>query len=253
MNQIVFHDDSLFEGVITHARKHPFNHSFKYYATYFWLDIKNPQENLLFKKNKFSLFSFNERDHGKKRRKETLFKSIVKNLKKLENTNIDHIKILCLPDILGYSFNPISVFVGFDKYKRAKIVIFEVNNTFNERHSYYCRISEKKKSFFFKKRLYVSPFFKVKGLYEIKLKMINKRISLNIDYEVSQKKVFCANFSGKAIDLNYSNLINVFFKRSFQNIKITFGIYYQALKLYIKGAKYSKKPFKPINDFTIIK
>ena len=30
MNQIVFQDDSLFEGVITHLRTHPFAHSFKY-------------------------------------------------------------------------------------------------------------------------------------------------------------------------------------------------------------------------------
>ena len=107
--------------------------------------------------------------------------------------------------------------------------------------------------FFFKKKLYVSPFFKVKGVYKIKLKMINKKISLNIDYEVGRKRVFSASFSGKALQLNSKNLIKVFLKKMLQNIKITFGIYFQALKLFIKGAKYIKKPTKPINDFTVVK
>ncbi len=253
MNQIVFQDDSLFEGVITHLRTHPFAHSFKYYATYFWLDIKNPLENFLFKKNRLSLFSFNEKNHGIIERKDTLYLSIINNLRRISDTKIDKIKILCLPDILGYSFNPISVFIGFDRFKKAKIAIFEVNNTFNERHAYYCQILKNKNHFFFKKKLYVSPFFKVKGAYKIKLKMINKKISLNIDYEVKRKRVFSANFSGKTLELNSKNLIKVFFKRIFQNIKITFGIYFQALKLFIKGAKYIKKPTKPINDFTVIK
>ena len=149
MNQIIFHDDSLFEGVITHVRISPFIHGFKYYATYFWFDIKNPSENFLFRKNKFSLFSFNEKNHGEVKTNDSLYTSIISNLRKINNIKIDQIKILCLPNILGYSFNPISVFIGFDKLKKAKIAIFEVNNTFNERHSYYCQILKKNEFFFF--------------------------------------------------------------------------------------------------------
>ncbi len=252
MNKITFHKDCLFNGIVTHSRTDPFIHNFSYDATYFWFDIKNFQESLLFKKNRFTMFSFYENDHGQKNIKEELFKNITKNLK-YKNLRIDYIKVLCLPRILGYSFNPISVFICFNKAKKAIFVIFEVNNTFNERHSYYCRIEDKSGEFYFKKKLYVSPFFKVQGYYKIKLKIINEKIFLKIDYEVKKKKIFSANFSGKAMELNYKNLMKIFFMKMLQNIKITSGIYFQALKLFIKGAKYIKKPIKPINDFTTIK
>ena len=141
MKNIVFHEDSLFDGIVTHTRSSPFIHSFKYYATYFWFDIKNFKNRLLFKKNKFALFSFYENDHGNKKiSKNGLDSLLIKNLRVFPNLKIGYIKIFCLPRILGYSFNPISIFICYDELKKAKIAIFEVNNTFNERHAYYCRI-----------------------------------------------------------------------------------------------------------------
>ena len=85
------------------------------------------------------------------------------------------------------------------------------------------------------------------------MKIINEKVFLKIDYEVKKRKIFSASFSGKAKQLNYKNLMKVFSIKILQNMKITSGIYFQALKLFIKGAKYIKKPIKPINDFTTIK
>ena len=254
MNNISFLDDSLFDGIVTHSRYHPVLHNFKYYVTYFWFDFKNLKNSIYFKKNRFSLFSFYEKDFGQKEDVSNgLYKSMINNLKKFEDEKIEYIKILCLPRILGYSFNPISIYVCYDKYKDAKIIIFEVNNTFNERHSYYCKNTNKNGEFNFKKKLYVSPFFKVQGSYNIKLEIKKKKVYLIIDYLVKRKKVFTATFSGRLLKLNSSNLFKIFIKNMFQNLKITFGIYFQALKLFFKGAKYIKKPYKPQNDFTSIK
>ena len=253
MSRISFLKDSLFDGVVKHSRTLPFNHSFKYYATYFWFDIKNFRNLILFKKNKFSLFSFFENDYGEKKiKKNGLYENIIKNIDSLGKYNIHSIRILCLPRIFGYSFNPISIFVCYDKLKKAKIVVFEVSNTFNERHSYYCKISKKKDFFFFKKKLYVSPFFDVQGFYKINLQLTKGDVLVNIDYDVDKKNIFKASFYGKALNLNSRNLLKVLLKNGFQNLRITFGIYFQALKLYIKGAKYIKKPDKPNNNFTSI-
>ena len=147
MEKLTFHKDCLFDGIVNHSRKDPFTHNFNYNATYFWFDINNFQESLLFKKNKFALFSFYENDHGKKNVKEELFKNLTRNLK-YKNSRIEYIKVLCLPRILGYSFNPISIFICFDKVKKARFAIFEVNNTFNERHSYYCNVGARNYFYF---------------------------------------------------------------------------------------------------------
>ena len=50
MNKIFFVDNYLFDGIVTHKRLHPIIHSFKYYATYFWFDIKNFKESNIFDK-----------------------------------------------------------------------------------------------------------------------------------------------------------------------------------------------------------
>ena len=64
MKEIEFLENKIFEGIVTHERLKPFSHNFKYYASYFWFDIRKFKNTLLFKKNKFSLFSFYENDHG---------------------------------------------------------------------------------------------------------------------------------------------------------------------------------------------
>ena len=252
MKQLIFHEDCLFEGIVTHSRFKPFAHHFKYDATYFWFDINKFCNTFFFRKNKFSLFSFYENDHGKKNEKKVLYNSIIKNLELSKNIKVNSIKVLCLPRILGYAFNPISIFICYDKFEEAKIIIFEVNNTFNERHSYYCKVVGKSNEYNFRKKLYVSPFFKVEGFYKISFKLVKEKIFLNIDYKVNKKKVFNACFKGRALRLDSKNLLTIFFKKIFQNVKITSGIYFQALKLYLKGAKYIKKPTKPRKDFTPI-
>ena len=65
------------------------------------------------------------------------------------------------------------------------------------------------------------------------------------------------NFNLKDItdisELNNLNLLKVLIFKPFQNIKATLGIYFEALKLWIKGAIYYKKPKKPKKFFSKIK
>ena len=62
-NSMHFEENLLFSGVVIHERIKPFKHSFKYNLTYFWFDINLLDNYKLLKKNKFSLFSFFDRDH----------------------------------------------------------------------------------------------------------------------------------------------------------------------------------------------
>ena len=52
--------------------------------------------------------------------------------------------------------------------------------------------------------------------------------------------------------MNEINLLRTFFTISIQNIKVTLGIYIQALKLFFKGAKYISRPKISKTKFTII-
>jgi len=173
-------------------------------------------------------------------------------LKEEITESIDYIKGLCLPRVLGYVFNPISIFVCYNKKKQAKVIIFEVSNTFNERHAYFCYINKNSKEFSMKKAFYVSPFFKVEGKYKINFSIDRHLVNLFIIYELKKKKVFEASFKGRAMNISEINLFKIFLLRLFQNLKVTFGIYFQALKLFLKGASYKSKPLKNKKFFTII-
>ena len=191
MGKITFVDNCLFEGLVIHKRFRPFKHSFKYKITYFWFDIFKIKNFFLFKLNKISLFSFFDKDHGPIKEKRSLLRYFKKELKKKSINDVAFIKAMCLPRIIGYVFNPISVFVCFNKKKKASAIIFEVSNTFRERHAYLCRIKKGNKNYFFiNKKLYVSPFFKVEGNYKIKFSIDRSLLHLFIIYEIKNQKVF---------------------------------------------------------------
>ena len=250
MSNINCPEDFLYEGLVTHSRTQPFNHSFKYKITYFWFDISKRTKKITFKINKFSLFSFLHKDHGPVEKKTIdLFQYFHKKLVKNKIFNISQIKILCLPRILGYVFNPISILVCYDNKLIAKAIVFEVSNTFNQRHSYLCKI-KKTNVFSLKKNFYVSPFFKVEGSYKIKFSIDRDFVNLFILYKIKNQKVFEASFKGKSKKMNELNLTKLFFKNFFQNIKATGGIYLEALKLLFKGATYTKIPRKPKHFIT---
>ena len=56
--------DTLFEGIVSHTRYKPFTHSFNYRFCYFWFSLNFKRKYKFFKKNRFALFSFYDKDHG---------------------------------------------------------------------------------------------------------------------------------------------------------------------------------------------
>ena len=111
-------NSKIYVGKVIHRRFKPKSHYFKYrvFSLLIDLDDLNEIDNKikLFSYNKFNIISFFDKDHGD--RDGTSLKNWVK--KKLENIGIDNkdvkIKLFCYPRILGYVFNPLSVFFIYD-------------------------------------------------------------------------------------------------------------------------------------------
>ena len=70
------------------------------------------------------------------------------------------------------------------KNKTAKILIFEVRNTFGEKHAYISQINNKSLR---TKKFHVSPFLKTKGDYYIEFSVTHKIVNLNITYYVKKE------------------------------------------------------------------
>ena len=122
--------------------------------------------------NKFNILSWHVKDHGnRKNEKIEKLKEYIVKLSKVKK--FDDIYLLCFPRIFNFGFNPISIY--FFSYNNKIIhTIYEVKNTFGDIHHYITnnKISKNK----FHKKMFVSPFFKNDGYYEILSRLKNKSV-----------------------------------------------------------------------------
>tara|TARA_Y100000590_G_C15746547_1_gene1022260 strand:+ start:6766 stop:7548 length:783 start_codon:yes stop_codon:yes gene_type:complete len=246
---------SLFSNIVIHHRFLPFEHKFKYNLTSCYIDYD--ELNLLDKKisffsiNKFNFFSFYEKDHGyrdNRNLKEFVIDILSKNSIKYSKLKF---KILCFPRILGYVFNPISIFFCFDN-ENLIAILYEVKNTSNEQHTY-CFVgpnfkAEKTYKHKCKKIFYVSPFIKMNCIYKFFTSIPSKELSIFIEqYNNKGKKIFFASQKGKKINLSSATILISFIKHPMMTLKVILGIHYEALKIFLKGGKYYSRDKKP-ND-----
>lgn len=240
----------IYRGFVSHYRFYPKTHKFKYRVFSLFLNLENleylEKKTRLFSINKFNLFSFFYKDHTVKPYENPFLwaKNILvsKNLYKKN----DRIYILCYPRILGYVFNPLTTYFCIAPNNKVKAIIYEVHNTFGDRHSYltkYSNINEKVDKIF-----HVSPFFKIEGEYEFHTKLKNNSLKVEINYcKEDNTKLLNASFYGKKSTLNDKKLLLCFFLYPLMTIKVIYSIHLQALFLWAKGIKFFNRP-KPSKD-----
>ena len=238
----------IFRGHVSHYRFYPKVHYFKYRVFKLFLNLeeieKIEKKLIFFSLNKFNIFSLYFKDHTEKPY-ENPFKW-AKTL--LTNNNLydknDNIFILCYPRILGYVFNPLTTYFCIGKNKKIKAIIYEVHNTFGDRHYYITKYSNKNEVA--KKIFHVSPFFKIEGDYEFETKLINNSLKVEIKYykKENNKNINLLNalFYGKKTKLSNKNLIVYFFIYPLMTVKVIYSIHLQAFFLWAKGIKFIKKP-----------
>ena len=153
----------IYSGYVGHYRFYPKIHKFKYRVFTLLLNLEKLEEIekklIFFSLNKFNLFSFYFKDHTEKPHCNPFIWA--KNIflsKKLYN-NKDKIYILCYPRILGYVFNPLTTYFCISKDNKIKAIIYEVHNTFKDRHYYVTKYNSKNENI--AKVFHVSPFFKI--------------------------------------------------------------------------------------------
>ena len=79
--------------------------------------------------------------------------------------------LLCMPRTLGYCFNPLSIFFCYRANAELAAVIYQVHNTFGERHSYVIPVEEQKAAHHQRcqKLFYVSPFLDMDMRYDFRV------------------------------------------------------------------------------------
>ncbi len=250
-------ESCIYTGNVIHKRFKPKKHFFKYKVFSLFLDLSEikliSKENLFFSYNKFNLISFFDKDHGE-RDDSNLKDWVIKNLKQRDiETNNIKIKLLCYPRILGYVFNPLSIFFIYDKSSSLVAIFYEVKNTFGEQHTYFFKIEKNTKLVEnnCKKKFFVSPFMDLESNYYFKILYPDDTLSIVIDQRDKEGKLLYASQDGKRSTLSTKNLLFSFIKHPLMTLKIISAIHYEALRLWIKGIKLVKRKIKIKNNITI--
>ena len=244
----------IYNGEVTHTRFKPVRHFLKYKTFSLLIDLD--EINLLdksigiFSHNKFNIFSFYDKNHGD-RDGGNLKDWVISNLKKFQiKENITKIKVLCYPRILGYVFNPLSIFYCYEKDKLVAI-FYEVKNTFNEQHTYIFKIKNNEEIIQkCRKKFYVSPFMDMETFYNFKLLNPNDKLSVFIKQTDADGTILTATQTGDKKEFSFKQLAINFIKYPLMTIKIISSIHYEALLLWKKGAIYRKRNSKLKNNLS---
>ena len=237
----------LYFGEVMHARLNPFKHRFTYRFFTGFFDIDRVDElgssRRLFSHNKWNLFSFFDKDHGPQ--DGSALRPWVEGLLKEANTDFvcGQIMLLCLPRILGYVFNPLSVFYCFDKKGELRAILYEVHNTFGESHTYVMPVTFDKGTKVTaphdaEKSFYVSPFIGMEAKYHFKLNKPSDTVAVNIRQTDNQGDLLLATLTGRGTDFSDRKLLRFFFAYPLLTVSVVGAIHWQALRLFLKGARY---------------
>lgn len=243
---------ALYRGKVMHARLKPMGHRFQYsiYALLLDLDeLSDINEIPTFSHNRFNLLSFFDKDHGP-RDGSSLRIHVDKLLLEADMLRPHTVKLLCYPRILGWVFNPLSVYYCYDVAGVLTSIIYEVRNTFGENHTYVAPIrdGELRNGLVRQerdKRFFVSPFIDMQMRYRFRLNEPSEILTLRILEFDNEGPLLSATFSGTRFPLNTTTLLRAFFQLPLQTLKIVGGIHWEALKLWIKGAKLHRRPIRP--------
>ena len=252
-------ESCIYNGKVIHKRFKPKKHFFTYRVFSLLLDLDEidniNNEISIFSYNKFNLISFYDKDHGA-RNNTPLKEWVIKNLKNLNisNQNIK-IKILCYPRILGYVFNPLSIFFVYNSKLSLIAILYEVKNTFGEQHTYIFKTNFEKTKIEndCKKKFYVSPFMDLESKYQFRITNPGENLSVLIDQSDEGGKLLFASQDGKRSALNTKNLILSYIKHPLMTFKVISAIHFEALRLWFKGIKLVPKKIKIKNNISIEK
>ena len=247
---------ALYPGRVWHKRFRPKVHALRYDILMMLLDLDEldrlDQDSRWFSRGRYNLLSFRDRDHGDGSTT-PLKDQVERHLAKAGIGGGGRITLLCMPRILGRAFNPLSLYFCHDPEGRLTAILYEVNNTFGQRHSYLMPVSTGPGDLVEQdcaKRFYVSPFMDMDVTYRFRIRPVDKEaagegLAADIDVDDAEGRMLIAAFAGKRETITDAALLRAALAQPFQLLKVVGGIHWEALKIWLKGVRLRGRPPAP--------
>lgn len=242
-----------YRGEVLHHRFRPVQHRFVYRVDSCLFDVDELE--LLasrcrwFSLNRFNLYSFYYRDFATGDGQSP--REYLDTLMAAQELAVPaRAELLCYPRILGFTFNPLAVYYCYDAQDRLYAVLYEVSNTFGQRHSYLIPAKDGDAEApvlrqCCDKGFYVSPFIPMQARYHFRLSRPGERLSVAIRETDAEGALLHAVFRGRRRPFSDRALLASFARLPLMTLRVVVAIHWQALKLYIKGMRVLPRPAEP--------
>ncbi|WP_245528622.1 DUF1365 domain-containing protein [Brevundimonas subvibrioides] len=264
--------NALYIGEVVHHRVVGIRHTLRYRLYMLLLDLDTAEDAIRplrwLRNGAFGLMTWRARDHGD--RSDTPLRIQVEH--HLSAAGIDvaggPIRLLCMPRILGYGFNPLAVYFCHRPDGTLAALLYEVTNTFNERHSYLVAVPNPPplgegdreaveggrravvrqttgKTFF------VSPFMDMALTYDFTVHAPDDAVSVVVAVRRGETPILTASFAGTRRPLTDAALFRAWLTHPLLTWKVMFGIHWEALLGMLKGARYRERGKPPVHPVTL--
>lgn len=228
---------------VFHRRERPKRHEFLYRVFYFYIDLDEldavARKLRIFGVNRANLYSLWDKDHFQYG---PGVRPIAENVREfLDRSGCPlreggSIRMLCFPRMLGYVFNPVTVYFCFNADGSPHASVVEVGNTFRELKPYLVPRAHGKCDFEARlpKQYYVSPFSPVDLEFHFRFHLPDEKLRIFIDDYDAEGRVLVSTLTGRRAAMTFGALARFTAKFPLITLKVISLIHWQALKLWAK-------------------
>ena len=248
----------LYRGLVVHQRLRPRRHRLRHRIFQVLLDLDElpalDRGLRLFGHNRAALVSFHDRDHGPG--DGAALRPYVEA--QLSRAGIDlgggPIRLLCIPRVLGQVFNPLSLYFCHRRSGALAAILYEVRNTFGERHSYLIPVEGAGDVVrqACDKGFYVSPFQEMAMRYHFTVRPPAEDLFVGIVSSDTEGPMLHAAFTGRRSELTDAAILKAFLGAPLLMLKVLAGIHWEALRTWLKGARFHARPPAPAEPVTVV-
>lgn len=235
----------VYTGTVVHKRLRPKPHALRYDVFSLLLDVDGiddfARRSRIFSRNRVNFVSFYDRDHGPGDGAPIGGHARAVLASRGFDVTGGRILLLAYPRVLGYVFNPISVYYALDRAGVLIAVIYEVNNTFGERKSYVVAAGEAPGGVHAhgcEKELFVSPFAPEAGRYGFRVTFPGERLLVGVTLRDAEGPLIKTHFSATAEPLTDGVLAGRLLRFPLLSLKVIGAIHLEAVKLWLKGVPF---------------
>jgi uncharacterized protein len=249
---------ALYVGEVSHRRLRPKRHALRYRTYAMLIDLDElpalARSLRLFSRNRFNMFSFHDRDYGIG--EAVPLRAQIEHCMREAGSRPEGgaIRLLTMPRVLGYAFNPLSLYFCHGRDGALSAILYEVNNTFGQRHSYFLPVDGTSAGPIRQtcvKQFYVSPFMAMDMAYEFVVTPPGESLSVTIIERDREGVILTATQKQRRIALTDGALARLFFSHPLLTLKVIGGIHFEAALLWAKGLRVEPRPVAPDRPVTI--